>query len=221
MTQNILKIENLSLSFKDQEVLKNINLSLDFGERVSILGESGSGKSSLLRCIAGFENINNGKISLKNEIVSSETFLLPTEKRGVGMVVQEKALFPHLTVKKNILFGIESNSNKNEIVSELAELFKIEKLLDKLPGQISGGEQQRVAFARSLAPSPSLLMLDEPFSALDDKLKQELYYELDKIFEKQELSILLVTHDREEAQILTSRSLKLSQGSLSLSLIHI
>ena len=216
MTQNILKIENLSLSYKDQEVLKNINLSLDLGERVSILGESGSGKSSLLRCIAGFENINNGKISLKNEIVSSETYMLPTEKRGVGMVVQEKALFPHLTVKKNILFGIESNSNKNEIVSELAELFKIEKLLDKLPGQISGGEQQRVAFARSLAPSPSLLMLDEPFSALDDKLKQELYYELDKIFEKQELSILLVTHDREEAQILTSRSLKLSQGSLSL-----
>ena len=216
MTQNILKIENLSLSFKDQEVLKNINLSLDLGERVSILGESGSGKSSLLRCIAGFENINKGKISLKNQIVSSETFMLPTEKRGVGMVVQEKALFPHLTVKKNILFGIESNSNKNEIVSELAELFKIEKLLDKLPGQISGGEQQRVAFARSLAPSPSLLMLDEPFSALDDKLKKELYYELDKIFEKQELSILLVTHDREEAQILTSKSLKLSQGSLSL-----
>ena len=216
MTQNILKIENLSLSYKDQEVLKNINLSLDLGERVSILGESGSGKSSLLRCIAGFENINKGKISLKNEIVSSETFMLPTEKRGVGMVVQEKALFPHLTVKKNILFGIESNSNKNEIVSELAELFKIEKLLDKLPGQISGGEQQRVAFARSLAPSPSLLMLDEPFSALDVKLKQELYYELDKIFEKQELSILLVTHDREEAQILTSRSLKLSQGSMSL-----
>ena len=216
MTQNILKIENLSLSYKDQEVLKNINLSLDLGERVSILGESGSGKSSLLRCIAGFENINKGKISLKNEIVSSDTYMLPTEKRGVGMVVQEKALFPHLTVKKNILFGIESNSNKNEIVSELAELFKIEKLLDKLPGQISGGEQQRVAFARSLAPSPSLLMLDEPFSALDDKLKQELYYELDKIFEKQELSILLVTHDREEAQILTSRSLKLSQGSLNL-----
>ena len=216
MTQNILKVENLSLSFKDQEVLKNINLSLDLGERVSILGDSGSGKSSLLRCIAGFENINKGKISLKNQIVSSETFMLPTEKRGVGMVVQEKALFPHLTVKKNILFGIESNSNKNEIVSELAELFKIEKLLDKLPAQISGGEQQRVAFARSLAPSPSLLMLDEPFSALDDKLKKELYYELDKIFEKQELSILLVTHDREEAQILTSKSLKLSQGSLSL-----
>lgn len=216
MTQNILKIENLSLSYKDQEVLKNINLSLDLGERVSILGESGSGKSSLLRCIAGFENINKGKISLKNEIVSSDTFMLPTEKRGVGMVVQEKALFPHLTVKQNILFGIESNSNKNEIVSELAELFKIEKLLDKLPGQISGGEQQRVAFARSLAPSPSLLMLDEPFSALDDKLKQELYYELDKIFEKQELSILLVTHDREEAQILTSKSIKLSQGLLSM-----
>ena len=151
---------------------------------------------------------------MKDEIVSSDTFTLPTEKRKVGMVVQEKALFPHLTVKKNILFGIENKSNKNEIVSELAELFKIEKLLDKLPGQISGGEQQRVAFARSLAPSPTLLMLDEPFSALDEKLKQELYYELDKIFEKQQLSILLVTHDYDEAEILTSKSLKLSQGTL-------
>ncbi len=214
MTKNILKIENLNLSYQNQIILKNINLNLSLGERVSILGESGSGKSSLLRCVAGFEEIDEGKIFLKDEIVSSDTFTLPTEKRKVGMVVQEKALFPHLTVKKNILFGIENKSNKNEIVSELAELFKIEKLLDKLPGQISGGEQQRVAFARSLAPSPTLLMLDEPFSALDEKLKQELYYELDKIFEKQQLSILLVTHDYDEAEILTSKSLKLSQGTL-------
>ena len=189
MTQNILKVENLNLSYQDQEILKNINLDLALGERVSILGESGSGKSSLLRCIAGFEAIDEGKIFLEDKMVSSDTFTLPTEKRRVGMVVQEKALFPHLSVKKNILFGIERESNKNEIVSELAELFKIENLLDKLPGQISGGEQQRVALARSLAPSPTLLMLDEPFSALDDELKQELYIELDKIFQKQQLSI--------------------------------
>ena len=214
MTQNILKVENLNLSYQDQEILKNINLDLALGERVSILGESGSGKSSLLRCIAGFEAIDEGKIFLEDKMVSSDTFTLPTEKRRVGMVVQEKALFPHLSVKKNILFGIEKESNKNEIVSELAELFKIENLLDKLPGQISGGEQQRVALARSLAPSPTLLMLDEPFSALDDELKQELYIELDKIFQKQQLSILLVTHDHEEAKTLTSKSLKLSQGSL-------
>jgi len=214
MTQNILKVENLNLSYQDQEILKNINLDLASGERVSILGESGSGKSSLLRCIAGFEAIDEGKIFLEDKMVSSDTFTLPTEKRRVGMVVQEKALFPHLSVKKNILFGIERESNKNEIVSELAELFKIENLLDKLPSQISGGEQQRVALARSLAPSPTLLMLDEPFSALDDELKQELYIELDKIFQKQQLSILLVTHDHEEAKTLTSKSLKLSQGSL-------
>ena len=214
MTQNILKVENLNLSYQDQEILKNINLDLALGERVSILGESGSGKSSLLRCIAGFEAIDEGKIFLEDKMVSSDTFTLPTEKRRVGMVVQEKALFPHLSVKKNILFGIEKESNKNEIVSELAELFKIENLLDKLPGQISGGEQQRVALARSLAPSPTLLMLDEPFSALDDELKQELYIELDKIFQKQQLSILLVTHDHEEAKTLTSKSLKLSQGAL-------
>lgn len=214
MTQNILKVENLNLSYQDQEILKNINLDLALGERVSILGESGSGKSSLLRCIAGFEAIDEGKIFLEDKMVSSDTFTLPTEKRRVGMVVQEKALFPHLSVKKNILFGIEKASNKNETVSELAELFKIENLLDKLPGQISGGEQQRVALARSLAPSPTLLMLDEPFSALDDELKQELYIELDKIFQKQQLSILLVTHDHEEAKTLTSKSMKLSQGSL-------
>ena len=109
---------------------------------------------------------------------------------------------------------MKEKKNKDEVVTELTNLFKITNLLDKLPRQISGGEQQRVAFARSLAPSPNLLMLDEPFSALDNELKQELYYELDKIFDKQELSILLVTHDHEEAKILTSRLFKLAQGSL-------
>ena len=214
MTQNILKIEDLSLSYANQEVLKDVNLELSKGERVSILGESGSGKSSLLRCIAGFERVNNGKIFIKNKLVSSNNLMIPTEKRNVGMVAQEKALFPHLTVKQNISFGIERKKNKDEVVTELTNLFKITNLIDKLPRQISGGEQQRVAFARSLAPIPNLLMLDEPFSALDNELKQELYYELDKIFDKQELPILLVTHDHEEAKILTSRLFKLTQGSL-------
>ena len=214
MTQKILKIEDLALSYANQKVLKDVNLELSKGERVSILGESGSGKSSLLRCIAGFEPVNNGKIFIKNKLVSSNNLMIPTEKRNVGMVAQEKALFPHLTVKQNISFGIEGKKNKDEVVTELTNLFKITNLIDKLPRQISGGEQQRVAFARSLAPSPNLLMLDEPFSALDNELKQELYYELDKIFDKQELSILLVTHDHEEAKILTSRLFKLTQGSL-------
>ena len=216
MTQKILKIEDLTLSYANQKVLEDVNLELSKGERVSILGESGSGKSSLLRCIAGFESVNNGKIFIKNKLVTSNNIMIPTEKRNVGMVAQEKALFPHLTVKQNISFGIEKKKNKDEVVTELTNLFKITNLMNKLPRQISGGEQQRVAFARSLAPSPNLLMLDEPFSALDIELKQELYYELDKIFDKQELSILLVTHDHEEAKILTSRLFKLTQGSLIL-----
>ena len=214
MTQKILKIEDLTLSYANQKVLEDVNLELSKGERVSILGESGSGKSSLLRCIAGFESVNNGKIFIKNKLVTSNNIMIPTEKRNVGMVAQEKALFPHLTVKQNISFGIEKKKNKDEVVTELTNLFKITNLMNKLPRQISGGEQQRVAFARSLAPSPNLLMLDEPFSALDNELKQELYYELDKIFDKQELSILLVTHDHEEAKILTSRLFKLTKGSL-------
>ena len=207
MTQNILKIEDLSFSYANQEVLKDVNLELSKGERVSILGESGSGKSSLLRCIAGFEPVSNGKIFIKNKLVSSNNLMIPTEKRNVGMVAQEKALFPHLTVKKNISFGIERKKNKDEVVTELTNLFKITNLIDKLQRQISGGEQQRVAFARSLAPSPNLLMLDEPFNALDQELKGALYSELNQIFEERKQTILLVSHDLKEAEVLSQRQI--------------
>ena len=209
MSEFILRLEGLSHSYKDQEVLKDIDLDLKSRERISVLGESGSGKSTLLRCIAGFEKIKQGKIVLGGKTVSDRNSTVPTELRNIGMVVQERALFPHLTVKKNIMFGVENVPNKEDTVDELAHLFKITNLLDKFPAEISGGEQQRVAFARSLAPEPSLLMLDEPFNALDEELREELYSELTKIFDEKNLTVLLVTHDTDEARTLTSRLTRL------------
>ena len=214
MSEFILRLEGLSHSYKDQEVLKDIDLDLKSRERISVLGESGSGKSTLLRCIAGFEKIKQGKIVLGGKTVSDRNSTVPTELRNIGMVVQERALFPHLTVKKNIMFGVENVPNKEDTVDELAHLFKITNLLDKFPAEISGGEQQRVAFARSLAPEPSLLMLDEPFNALDEELREELYSELTKIFDEKNLTVLLVTHDTDEARTLTSRLTRLENGVL-------
>ena len=214
MSEFILRLEGLSHSYNDQEVLKGIDLDLKSRERISVLGESGSGKSTLLRCIAGFEKINQGKIVLGGKTVSDRNSTVPTELRNIGMVVQERALFPLLTVKKNIMFGVENVPNREDTVDELAHLFKITNLLDKFPAEISGGEQQRVAFARSLAPEPSLLMLDEPFNALDEELREELYSELTKIFDEKNLSVLLVTHDTDEARTLTSRLTRLENGVL-------
>lgn len=215
MSDNVLKIEGLWHAYRNEEVLKNIYLDLNQGERKAVLGESGSGKSTLLRCIAGFERINRGKIMLDGRIVSDHISNVPTEDRNLGMVLQERALFPHLTVKNNIMFGIDKVSSRNKIVADLAKLFKITNILDKFPSEISGGEQQRVAFARSLAPEPELLMLDEPFSALDQELKEELYAELIRIFDERNVAVLLVTHDLTEANILTSSQAKLDSGELT------
>ena len=185
MSNLILEIKDVSHSYADNETtLKNINLQVNKGEKVAILGPSGSGKSTLLRLIAGLEKPQSGSISIKGKIVSTKDLVVAPEKRKLGLVVQEKALFPHLTVKENITFGIKKRSDKNKTVSELCLLFKIDHLADKYPHEISGGEQQRTALARSMAPKPELLMLDEPFNALDQELKGALYSELNQIFEE-------------------------------------
>ena len=136
--------------------------------------------------------------------------MVPPENRKIGLVVQEKALFPHMSVKDNIIFGIRKEKNKNKVVSDLLEILKITSLSEKFPHEISGGEQQRVALARSIAPAPKLLMLDEPFSALDQSLKSELYSEITKVLSEKQITILLVTHDVDEAKILTDRQLEIA-----------
>lgn len=210
MSDLILELKDLSHSYDGKEIsLNNTSLAVDKAERVSILGPSGSGKSTLLRLIAGLEKPYSGTIAIQGKIVSSTNHMVAPEKRNVGLVVQEKALFPHLTVQKNIGFGIRKNQDRSKIISDLLSLFKIEHLSNKYPHEISGGEQQRTALARSMAPDPELLMLDEPFSALDKELKEELYTELNQIFKERKKTILLVTHDLDEAKVLSSKQINL------------
>ena len=210
MGDSILELKDLSHSYDGSEIsLKNISLIVNKAEKVSVLGPSGSGKSTLLRLIAGLEKPYSGTITIQGKIVSDQDYMVAPEKRNVGLVVQNKALFPHLTVEKNIGFGIRKNQEKTKIISGLLSLFKIEHLSNKYPHEISGGEQQRTAIARSMAPSPELLMLDEPFSALDRELKEDLYAELNHIFNERQQTIMLVTHDLDEAKVLSDKQINL------------
>ena len=215
MNEVILKIQNLSHSYDDDQLsLKKINLLVNKGERLSIQGPSGCGKSTLLRLIAGLEEPNEGQIFINEEEVSSPGFSVPPEKRQIGMVVQDKALFPHLSIYENICFGIKKNTDKEQIALDLLNLFKIEELKNKFPHQISGGEKQRVALARSMAPNPNFIMLDEAFSALDSDLKVSIYEEVLEIFQGKNITVILVTHDTEEAKILSTRQLNMDNGEL-------
>ena len=210
MGDSILELKDLSHSYDGSEIsLKNISLIVNKAEKVSVIGPSGSGKSTLLRLIAGLEKPYSGTITIQGKIASDQDHMVAPEKRNVGLVVQNKALFPHLTVEKNIGFGIRKNQEKTKIIADLLSLFKIEHLSNKYPHEISGGEQQRTAIARSMAPGPELLMLDEPFSALDRELKEELYAELNHIFNERQQTIILVTHDLDEAKVLSDKQINL------------
>ena len=184
------------------------------GEFISILGHSGCGKSTLLRLIAGLEEQTKGTIKINGEIISDDKFQTPTEKRGLGLVVQEKALFPHLSVLKNTSFGIKNNEAGRSKAMDLLELFEVSHLASKYPNEISGGEQQRVALARALAPEPIILLLDEPFNALDEELKNNLHNETKKIIEEKNLTVLMVSHDRNEATFFSDRQIIMENGRI-------
>lgn len=212
---NILEIFDLNHSFdKEVYVLDNINLTVKSGEILSILGPSGCGKTTLLRIIAGLEKQTNGIIKINNKIVSDQSCFILPEKRNLGLIVQERSLFPHLTNYENILFGIKNLDDKNEIARDYLELFKIAHLKDKYPHEISGGEQQRIALARSLAPSPALLLMDEPFNALDEKLKIEMYAEIKKIFRQKNITVIMVSHDNEEVRFFSDKLITIEDGSI-------
>ena len=191
---NILEFENIAHYYnRDKNVISNCSFKVKEGSICAIFGESGSGKSTLLRLIAGLERPYKGNIKINEEIVSSSEMIVPPQKRGVGLVFQDYALFPHLTVKENIAFWIKDNKNKT--VEDLLEKVKMEGFENKYPNELSGGQQQRIAIARTLANNTKLLLLDEPFSNLDDELKTDLRKEIKKLVNQINTTLLFIKHD--------------------------
>ena len=217
MTQKeILSFENISFAYsKESEILSEISFSINEGEVIGIIGASGIGKSSLLRLIAGLERPSKGSISYKGNIISGDSTFAPPHKRGIGLVVQEKALFPHLNSLDNVMFGLKG-SKEQKVTQALSflNLLKAEKFATSFPNSLSGGEQQRVAIARALAPKPSLVLLDEPFSSLDTDLRSELRNETRALFRKTYTTCILVTHDLEEAASFCDKVIKLEDKKI-------
>lgn len=205
MTQTTLSVSKVSLHYTNaaESVLNNTSLKLNKGEIACLLGASGCGKTSLLRCIAGFEKPLQGEIYLEQTLASSPDFFLAVEQRQIGMVFQDYALFPHLSVKKNIQFGLKNSSIPAalhlSVVDDTIALLGLSEQADKFPHQISGGQQQRVAIGRAIATKPKLLLLDEPFSNLDLHLRERLAHDLRQLLKSQDITALMVTHDQQEA----------------------
>lgn len=212
----MLEIESLSKSFDKGKsfALKNVSFQLKEGDVCALVGESGSGKTTLVRLIAGLETPEEGVIRLNKEVVSSIKNFVPPEKRKVGLVFQDYALFPHMTLFKNVLYGISKDKNKNERAKEVLDLVGLGEMKDRYPHQLSGGQQQRVALARALAPNPSLLILDEPFSNLDTMLRMQLRNEIFEIVKATGVTAIFVTHDTQDALAVADEILILQHGEL-------
>jgi iron(III) transport system ATP-binding protein len=204
----MLLVNHLSIVYQTTQVLNKFDLSLATGDIFALTGDSGSGKSSALRFIAGLDEVQSGQVVLDgNQLSNNGVHNIAPELREIGMVFQDYALFPHMNVKKNIAFGIHhlSNSEQQARVEELLLMIGLEGIEQKYPHQLSGGEQQRVALARSLAPSPKLLLLDEPFSSLDKNHQEQLVLQVRDILKKTNVTSILVTHDKHEATIFADK----------------
>lgn len=194
-----VELKNINKTFGNYKASDNVNFTIEQGKLIGLLGPSGSGKTTILRMIAGLETPDSGEIIIDGKVVND----IPASKRGIGFVFQNYALFRYMTVFDNIAFGlkIQKKGKKyiKERVSELVELIGLKGLEKRYPSQLSGGQKQRVAFARALAPNPTLLLLDEPFAAIDAKVRQELRSWLKEMIEKLGVTSIFVTHDQDEA----------------------
>lgn len=200
----MISLQNIDFKYDNSNelVLNNLSLDVEKGKILAIIGASGCGKSTILRIIAGLEKPQSGNVFINGKDVSNT----PTENRNVGFMFQEYALFPHMTVYQNILFGLKKDNGR---VKEIATIVGIEELLERYPHELSGGQRQRVALARSVAYEPSVLLLDEPFSNLDTELKDHIRIDLLKILKKLEITTILVTHDKEDAEVLADEVVNL------------
>jgi iron(III) transport system ATP-binding protein len=214
----IIEIENLSFSYSRKEVpvIHDFSFSMEKGEIVGILGTSGSGKSTLLRLISGLEMPISGTIRIAGKTIVSDKVFVHPENRGVGMVFQDYALFPHMTVRDNILFGLSKlpRNKRKTRVEEMLDLVQMENFGKRYPHELSGGQQQRIALARALAPRPNLLLMDEPFSSLDADLKGEIREELGVILRKADMTCIIVTHDRNDVEAICDYSIVLGQSDV-------
>ena len=203
----ILSVDNIHLSYGRLSVVRGLSFSLDKGEIGCLLGASGCGKTTALRAIAGFERLLSGEITIHGQLVSSADVMVSPEKRSVGMVFQDQALFPHLRVVDNVGFGLRKLNRDERMgrVEQLLALTGLTGLGQRYPHELSGGQQQRVALARALAPEPAVLLMDEPFSNLDTGLRRGLADEVRSILKDRGTATLLVTHDQEEAFALADR----------------
>ena len=218
MVNTELEIQNLWHEFKPKKnidwVLKDINLSLKSGELVGLLGPSGCGKTTLLRLIAGFDRPSRGLIKKNGQIISDSNFLLSPERRHIGMVFQDYALFPHLNVWDNVCFGIKKGAQSIKRVNWLLTLLDIYEFKSRYPHELSGGQSQRVALARALAPGTSLILLDEPFCSLDVEVRSRLRSELSSVLKSCSASAVLVTHDPHEALAICDRVAVMRKGEI-------
>ena len=210
----LLEMRDINKIFGQQQVLRDINLDVQEGEFISILGPSGCGKTTLLRAIVGLESPTSGKIFRNNEDITE----LRPDKRGFSIVFQDYALFPHMTLYDNVAYGLKSRkiptAEIKERVTDTLKLLKLERAVKKYPAQLSGGMQQRAAIARSLVLNSSLLLLDEPFSALDAVVKVDLSEELKELQKEFNITMIMVTHDQEEAFSLSDRIILMNRGAI-------
>ncbi len=213
----LLELHNVSHSYGKNVILDNINLSVDPGEIICLLGPSGCGKTTLLRVITGLENMQSGDVLVSGVPVSSgNTHLVAPEHRNMGLVFQDGALFPHMTVFKNVAFGL-GNLNHDEYEKRITESLSMVGMLDyihRYPSELSGGQQQRVALARVLAPRPALILMDEPFSGLDSRLRDSVREEVLSIIKRVGVTVIMVTHDPKEAMYVSDRICLLNDGSI-------
>jgi iron(III) transport system ATP-binding protein len=217
MDQHIV-LSNVTKSFPaaDRPAVRDVSLSITRGEIVALLGPSGCGKTTTLRLIAGFEKPDDGSLSIAGRVAADHEGFLQPEHRGVGMVFQDYALFPHLTVRDNIGFGLRrrNRTKRKERVDELIELAGLGDVANRYPHQLSGGQQQRVAMTRALAPEPHVLLLDEPFSNLDTELRFQMRAEVRSLLKQVGTTAILVTHDQQEAMMMADRMAVMLEGHI-------
>ncbi|MEC4727256.1 ABC transporter ATP-binding protein [Shewanella sp. D64] len=211
-----LSIKGVHSDYHGQQVLKGLDLTLKKGEITALLGPSGCGKTTLLRAIAGLQLLSKGEISINKRVLSGPDVFVPSEQRGVGMIFQDYALFPHLNVADNILFGVKSTSKgkRKQRLNEMLSLVKLDGLDKRFPHELSGGQQQRVSIARALAYEPELLLLDEPFSNIDAKVRGEMMLEIRTILKESNVSAVFVTHSKDEAFVFADKLALFKEGQI-------